>query len=282
MRIKLALVLSIVVIAVGLGQGQTQQVYQQLVKTSTTYSTQVLTVSTTEMRLVTRTTVLTDVIPKPPELVVKYGWWRWYYQVSGLLAKAEILGNITNRSELNLWDVGIQFELGEGDKSEVFHHVISLIRAGEKVDFRFDYTPKGEYKYQWTWLRYRGIDQYKAAVSTTTVLRTSAIVESSITVRTATLTTIHMVLLTYTEPTVPTTEPLTLATVAIAAVAAIAIAAIVFFRKRQRVPSATVQPQARAEVTAPPTEVAGAKLCPKCQTANEAISKFCVVCGYRF
>ena len=284
MRIKLALVLYIIVIGVSLGQGETQRAHEQSVKTSTTYTTQILTVSTTEIHYVTRTTVLTVVIPKPPELVVKYGWTRWYYPATGLLAKAEIKGNITNRSDLILWDVGVQFELGEGDKSEVFHHLISMIRAGEMLDLHFDYTPKGEYKYQWTWLRYRGIDQYKAAVSTTTVLQTNAITETRSIVRTTTLTSTRAILVEYTESTVPTMawSSSTLALVTIAVVAAVAIAAMIVFRKRQRVSLGTVQPQAVGEVTTPPAEPRGAKLCPKCQTTNEARSKFCVNCGYRF
>jgi hypothetical protein len=269
-----------------LGQGETQRAYEQSVKTSATYTTQILTVSTTEIHYVTRTTVLTVVIPKPPELVVKYGWTRWYYPATGLLAKAEIKGNITNRSDLILWDVGVQFELGEGDKSEVFHHLISMIRTGEMLDLRFDYTPKGEYKYQWTWLRYRGIDQYKAAVSTTTVLQSSTIIESSRIVKTATLTTVHTILSTYTEPAVLMPEGSLLMMMAVVAIAAVAIVVVIVLRskaaKKASAPTMATQPETAIQQAPVAEPTQAGKVCPKCQIANESEAKFCVNCGYRF
>jgi hypothetical protein len=213
---------------------------------------------------------------------VKYDYTIWYWTGTTELAKLEIKGNITNLSELNLWDVRIEWTLIEGDKSEPVGHLVSLLPAGQMYMFHFDHeVPRGKYDYRWTILRYKGITQYKGTASTRTSLWTSTMTDVKERVGTTTVATTGTVLITYTETATPAAGLFSLSTLVIVAVAGMAVAALMVLWKRQRAPPTAVKPQADLQV-APPTGPAGIKLCPRCQTSNEATAKFCVNCGYKF
>jgi len=230
------LLLAAVVISFCVGRAQTLQTYQQSVKTSTSFSTQVLTTSAIERLTVTRTTLITvAIVPDPAMLIVKFEWrgqiergpWREW---SPGMTPMDMLGNITNRSGFVWQDLRLKFVIGDGPRSEVFHYKIPILYAGETKFFVFSYTPREYYDYRYAWVKFLEIDQYETTIKTKTSLQTGVITETTDFIRTATLTSTRMILSTYSEPeTVGHILGLTAAIVGLSALAAFAL-----LRKRHR------------------------------------------------
>lgn len=239
-------ILFVLVVVVGIGQAQTQQVHEQLVRMSTTCSTELLTITTTETMPVTRTTVLTVAMPKLPELT-DFAWTtKWYNRETKYLTKVAMTGNLANRAEVAWGNIRLKFEMGTGwEVFETFYYNVPAMRAGETLSLEFSYTPRGQYRYDWTWIQYRGIDQYTSTIPVTTFLQTTATVRSRVAVKTTTVTTAHTILLQYTEFKSASQPALPWLMIVIVPVAAVAAALIL--RKtsagRGSEPTKTAQPQ---------------------------------------
>jgi len=280
LRIKLGLILFIV-LAIGLGQTQTQRVYEQSVRTSTSYSTQVLTTSTTQIFTVTMTRVSTIIYPPPPDLVVKYSYTRWYWTATTDLSRVEIYGNITNRSNLVLFQVKLKFRIEAGDKSESFTHFVSGLGAGQMQLFHFEYKPTQQYDYRWTYVRYLGFD-YDLLVPAVTTIQTIVVLETSGLVKPVTTTTVHAIPLTYTQPAAVKSEGLdsSLMIMAVVAIVAVAVAVVTVLRsKTARKPSAL--PISEPISPPPEVEVEKQRYCIHCGKALPVDSEFCYYCGKR-
>jgi len=281
------MLLIFVVAVTCLGQLQPRPAYQQLIRTTTSYVTQVLTVTTTQTSTIMRTTVSTAVYPPPPELDVKWKPIRWYWTPDPTkLAFIEIQGNVTNRSNLFLLTVTLKFRVNEGSKSEVCTYTISSLASGQTRDFRFNYTPTQTYAIDWTWVEYVGFDYTLGyVVQSTIVTQTILIPQASQFVTVYTLTTVRSTIYTYTEQAFSIPEGSLVAIMAVVTIATVAIAVVIILRSKSArkvsAPTTTVQPETTIREVPVPQPVQAGKVCPKCQTANESEAKFCVNCGYK-
>jgi len=215
-----------------LGQLQTQRAYQQSVKTSTTYSTEVVTVYTAEYVTLTRTSVSTFIYPPPPDLKIIWEFSRWHLKDTNELTRVEIMGNVTNSAKIRLASVSLEFEISEGYKSEVFTHSVSDIDPGQRRDFRFNYTPgKDTYDVQYTAVIFKGFEYSTAfAIQSTTIFQTSIREEVTRLMKPVALTSVRAILFSYTESGSQLVEG-SLKIVAVIATAAIAVA--VFGHRRR-------------------------------------------------
>lgn len=225
MHLRPTLVIIGFVMVASLGQLHTQQAYQQSVKTSTTYSTEVVTVYTAEYVTVRRTSVSTFIYPPPPDLRTIWEFYLWHLKDTNELTRVEIMGNVTNSAKIRLASVSLEFEVSEGYKSEVFTHTVSNIDPGQRRDFRFNYTPgKDRYDVKYTAVIFKGFEYSTGFdIQSTTMVQTSTREEVTRLMKPIMLTSVRTVLFTYTESGSQLVEG-TLKIAAIIATAAITIA----------------------------------------------------------
>jgi len=219
--------------------------------------------------------VLTQTEYKGPCLRMDIKFYYWYYPGSQEIVEWGAVGYIENLMSVPVKGITIVSFIGNkaGSVKETVEQRFGRIEPGKGINLLRDDRVQLKNVYRETDFQFsswyviihpEGYVQQTPAATYTMFARTSGVYMSTYTMS-------HIV-----TETVPFEGFGVGSIVAIVAIVAIAISAIIFFKRRQRIPSGTIQPQVGAEATVP-----SQKYCMACGAKIPSDSEYCDECGVK-